>query len=69
MLLNLHKKSWVDGLKLEDYKNHCNTNETVVKEMLDLARNYHKVIAILNHLGGVVHVVTASWLIPNKHFK
>lgn len=43
MLLNLHKKSWADGLTLQDYKKHCSNNETVVKEMLELARNYHKV--------------------------
>ena len=44
MLLNLHKKSWVDGLTLEDYNKHCTTNEDTVKEMLDLAKNYHKVL-------------------------
>ncbi|WAR16672.1 PSDE-like protein [Mya arenaria] len=42
MLLNLHKKSWADGLTLQDYKTHCTNNESVVKEMLELARNYHK---------------------------
>ena len=43
MLLNLHKKSWVDGFTLEDYSKHCTTNENTVKEMLELAKNYHKV--------------------------
>ena len=43
MLLNLHKKSWVDGLSLEDYNTHCTNNEKTVKEMLELAKNYHKV--------------------------
>jgi hypothetical protein len=42
-LLNLHKKSWVDGLSLEDYNTHCTNNEKTVKEMLELAKNYHKV--------------------------
>ena len=36
MLLNLHKKSWVDGLSLQDYNAHCNNNENTVKEMLEL---------------------------------
>lgn len=44
MLLNLHKKSWIDGLTLEDYKGHCTGNESVVKDMLELAKNYNKVI-------------------------
>ena len=47
MLLNLHKKSWVDGLKLENYTEHCKTNEETVKNMLNLAKNYHKVSASL----------------------
>ena len=43
MLLNLNKKSWMDGLTLQDYKSHCSHNETTVKEMLELAKNYNKV--------------------------
>ena len=45
MLLNLHKKSWIDGLTLEDYGTHCSVNEKCVKEMLELAKNYNKVSA------------------------
>lgn len=44
MLLNLHKKSWMEGLTLQDYSEHCKLNETVVKEMLELAKNYNKVL-------------------------
>lgn len=43
MLLNLHKKSWMEGLTLQDYSDHCKLNETIVKEMLELAKNYNKV--------------------------
>lgn len=43
MLLNLHKKSWMDGLMLSDYTEHCKMNETTVNEMLELAKNYNKV--------------------------
>ena len=31
MLLNLHKKSWMDGLQLTDYKEHSATNEKTIK--------------------------------------
>lgn len=48
MLLNLHKKSWMEGLTLQDYSEHCKLNETVVKEMLELAKNYNKVFISLN---------------------
>lgn len=43
MLLNLHKKSWMDGLTLADYKEHSAINENTVAEMLELAKNYNKV--------------------------
>ncbi|XP_076362105.1 regulatory particle non-ATPase 11 isoform X2 [Tachypleus tridentatus] len=42
MLLNLHKKSWMDGLTLSDYDEHCQLNEKTVTEMLDLAKAYNK---------------------------
>ena len=31
MLLNLHKKSWMDGLQLTDYKEHSANNEKTIK--------------------------------------
>ena len=31
MLLNLHKKSWMDGLQLTDYKEHSASNEKTIK--------------------------------------
>lgn len=46
MLLNLHKKSWMEGLTLQDYSEHCKLNETIVKEMLELAKNYNKVMIL-----------------------
>merc|ERR1712235_225683 len=36
MLMNLNKKSWVDGLTLQDYSHQCKTNEDTVKDMLTL---------------------------------
>lgn len=44
MLLNLHKKTWMDGLTLAEYSEHSKLNENVVQEMLELAKNYNKVI-------------------------
>ena len=43
MLLNLHKKSWEHGLTLEDYAAHRSRNETLVQDMLTLAKAYKKV--------------------------
>merc|ERR1712110_774960 len=44
MLMNLNKKSWVDGLTLNDYDNHCQLNKDTIKEMLSLAKNYDKAL-------------------------
>ena len=44
MLLNLHKKSWIDGLTLSNYTEHCRVNESTVSDMLELAKNYNKVV-------------------------
>ena len=44
MLMTLHQKSWLDGLALQDYGQHCQTNEKTIKEMLKLAKDYHKVV-------------------------
>jgi 26S proteasome regulatory subunit N11 len=42
MLLNLHKKSWIDGLTIQDFNQHNEQNANVVKQMLDLSKNYIK---------------------------
>lgn len=44
MLLNLNKKSWIDGMRLQDYNEHSKLNEATVKTMLDLANNYNKAL-------------------------
>lgn len=67
MLLNLHKKSWMDGMALEDYEKHCDTNRTTVKEMLELAKSYNKVnikmktnfFLLLQHL--VFIIINRPW--------
>ncbi|CAG0910975.1 unnamed protein product, partial [Cyprideis torosa] len=42
MLLNLHKKTWMAGLQLEDYPEHSKNNEKAIQSMLELAKNYNK---------------------------
>ncbi|XP_058805146.1 26S proteasome non-ATPase regulatory subunit 14 [Phymastichus coffea] len=44
MLLNLHKKTWMDGLTLAEYSEHSKFNENIVQEMLELAKNYNKAL-------------------------
>merc|ERR1711862_246511 len=44
MLMNLNKKSWVDGLTLHNYNEHCQLNKDTVKDMLTLAKNYDKAL-------------------------
>ena len=42
MLLNLQKKKWVQGLKVEDFKKREDENLKTVEEMLNLAETYNK---------------------------
>lgn len=44
MLMNLHKKKWTDGLKLESFKEMEKTNSTVCDQMLKTAVLYNKAI-------------------------
>mmetsp|Transcript_8905 Transcript_8905/g.7871 ORF Transcript_8905/g.7871 Transcript_8905/m.7871 type:complete len:142 (-) Transcript_8905:68-493(-) len=42
MLLNLYKKKWNEGLKLEQFDDHAKHNEKVMKTMSNLAKDYTK---------------------------
>ncbi|KAI9366715.1 26S proteasome non-ATPase regulatory subunit 14 [Zopfochytrium polystomum] len=42
MLLNLHKKSWTQGLTLKNFDDHFASNEESVKKMLTLSEAYNK---------------------------
>merc|ERR1712159_238125 len=44
MLLNLHKKKWTDGLAVANFHEQEQNNEKVVREMLELAKNYRKLV-------------------------
>ncbi|KAL1524770.1 hypothetical protein AB1Y20_019653 [Prymnesium parvum] len=44
MLMNLHKKAWTDGLKVEDYELHTQQNDSAVKEMVELSAAYEKAV-------------------------
>ena len=42
MLLNLHKKKWMDSLSVQNFESHSTSNEETINSMLDLAKAYHK---------------------------
>jgi len=44
MLLNLNKESWVNGLTLKNFDQHCSSNEKTVKDMVELAKAYNKAV-------------------------
>jgi len=44
MLMNLHKKSWTHGLKVDDYETHSQDNDAAVKEMVELSAAYEKAV-------------------------
>lgn len=44
MLMNLHKKSWTAGLKLDDFAEQADETEKVVEDMLKLSAAYDKAV-------------------------
>eukprot|EP00177_Eucheuma_denticulatum_P003218 GFKZ01005812.1.p2 GENE.GFKZ01005812.1~~GFKZ01005812.1.p2 ORF type:complete len:327 (-),score=56.68 GFKZ01005812.1:1481-2428(-) len=44
MLLNLHKKKWMDSLSVHDFERHSQRNEDTVASMLELAKAYDKAV-------------------------
>lgn len=42
MLLNLHKKKWIDELKVEDYEVHANHNVKTLEGLYELTKLYSK---------------------------
>lgn len=44
MLLNLNKKAWTNGLSLQNFQSHTESNEKVVKELKQLADRYDKAV-------------------------
>jgi len=45
VLLNLGRKKWTDGLKLNDFEKHEKQNEDLVKDMLDMTEKYNQAIS------------------------
>lgn len=44
MLLNLHKKKWMDSLSVRNFEEHSKQNEDTVTSMLELAKSYDKAV-------------------------
>jgi len=42
MLLNLHKKTWTQGLTIRNPELHSKENEQTMQKLLDLSKSYHK---------------------------
>lgn len=63
MLLNLHKKTWMDGLTLAEYSEHSRLNENIVSEMLELAKNYNKVKQCTISTLAILYILLESYLL------
>jgi 26S proteasome regulatory subunit N11 len=44
MLLNVHKKTWTEGLKLEKFDEFEKNNEKIMQNMVELAKSYNKML-------------------------
>ena len=70
MLANLHKKKWTEGLTIAKYHTHAQDNETLVKELLDLAKGYNKAVQEEETVSAEKLVVQkVGKLDPKKHLE
>lgn len=70
MLLNLHKKQWTDGLKIESFEKHSKDNEDIVEEMCELARNYNKAVQDEDNTSAEKRqIANVGKLDPKKHLE
>jgi len=70
MLMNLHKKKWNEGFSVKKFDEHSKANETMLKEMLDLAKGYNTAVQDEDKMSKeklVVHKV--GKLDPKKHIE
>eukprot|EP00761_Pharyngomonas_kirbyi_P012235 gb/GECH01012262.1/.p1 GENE.gb/GECH01012262.1/~~gb/GECH01012262.1/.p1 ORF type:complete len:311 (+),score=80.76 gb/GECH01012262.1/:1-933(+) len=51
MLLNVHKKTWTEGLSLTPFDKHTSNNEETIKNMLKLTKDYNKLVQDEGELG------------------
>jgi len=70
MLLNLYKKKWNEGLKLDNMEDHAKKNESKVKEMTKLAEDYSKWIDMeMKKTKTEIVVSTIGKVDPKKHLQ
>lgn len=59
MLLNLYKKKWTEGMKIEKFGKHAKNNEDVMKEMAKQAKSYN------NYVGEEMKKTTEEFMVGN----
>ncbi|KAE9034653.1 26S proteasome non-ATPase regulatory subunit 14 [Phytophthora rubi] len=69
MLMNLHKKTWSDGLVLTKFEDHSKENETTVKSMLALTEQYNKRVQEEEKTPEELEVLNVGKLDPKKHLE
>lgn len=59
MLLNLYKKKWTEGMKIEKFEKHAKKNEDVMAEMAKLSASYN------NWVGEEMKKTTEEFMVGN----
>lgn len=68
--MNLHKKTWSDGLVLSKFEDHAVENEATVKSMLALTEKYNKrVQEEEDKTPEELEVLNVGKLDPKKHLE
>eukprot|EP00457_Paulinella_chromatophora_P012252 gb/GEZN01012450.1/.p1 GENE.gb/GEZN01012450.1/~~gb/GEZN01012450.1/.p1 ORF type:complete len:312 (+),score=48.89 gb/GEZN01012450.1/:60-995(+) len=70
MLLNLHKRSWSNGLKIRSASEHAKNNGKVMEDLLAFAKQYNKRLEEEDSMTkDELIVATAGKLDPKKHLE
>ncbi|KAH3762322.1 26S proteasome non-ATPase regulatory subunit 14 [Pelomyxa schiedti] len=69
MLLNLHKRKWTDGLAITKFDLHSQNNERTIQHMLELSKQYHKLVQDEDPNPDKRALQTVGKLDPKKHLQ
>jgi len=70
ILSNLHKKTWVHGLTIDDFEEHSKKNEKTVKALLDFATKYKDALANEeNKTAKELAIINVGKVDPKRHLE
>jgi len=71
MLMNLHKKRWMDGLTLTPFPEHTHNNEKVVETLLRLTNDYNDAVQLerVHQNWEKLEILNVGKIDPKRHLE